>query len=79
MMMYQHLDAPYYDDEMELDDPSYYDAEEELYNEATRPYRWVRPGYGNHRPQQTSPQFVFQSLLAKNQQRKPNCKSVRKR
>ena len=48
-MMYQHLDAPYYDDEMELDDPGYYDAEEELYHEATRPYRWVRPGYGNHR------------------------------
>jgi len=43
MMMYQHADAPYYDEEMDIDDGCY--NEEDPYLHATRPYRWVRPGY----------------------------------
>ena len=46
-MMYDPLDAAYYE-EMEMEDDAYYPEEEdEHYFQATRAYRWVRPGYGN--------------------------------
>ena len=45
MMMYQHVDAPYYDEEMDVDGEGFYDEDSHLHT--TRAYRWVRPGYGN--------------------------------
>jgi len=44
MMMYQHVDAPYYDDEMDVDAEAYYE-EDDPHLHSTRAYRWVRPGY----------------------------------
>lgn len=48
--MYSHIDAPYYDDDMDVEPDANYDEQDDPYRQSTHAYRWVRPGYGQATP-----------------------------